>query len=65
MSAQTGGALGLGGLGHMGVKLARALGARITAEPFSTYPVCDGDIDHVIGVIGLLVILWLMVVKPF
>lgn len=23
--------------------------ARITAEPFSTYPVCDGDIDHVIG----------------
>ena len=23
--------------------------ARIAAEPFSTYPVCDGDIDHVIG----------------
>ena len=23
--------------------------ARITAEPFSTYPVCDGDIDHVVG----------------
>lgn len=23
--------------------------ARITEEPFSTYPVCDGDIDHVIG----------------
>ncbi|MDP3701255.1 MAG: hemolysin family protein [Hylemonella sp.] len=23
--------------------------ARITAEPFSTYPVCDGDIDHVMG----------------
>ncbi|MEK9950805.1 MAG: hemolysin family protein [Curvibacter sp.] len=23
--------------------------ARITAEPFSTSPVCDGDIDHVIG----------------
>jgi len=23
--------------------------ARITAEPFSTYPVCDGSIDHVIG----------------
>jgi CBS domain containing-hemolysin-like protein len=23
--------------------------ARISAEPFSTYPVCDGDIDHVIG----------------
>ncbi len=23
--------------------------ARITAEPFSTYPVCDGNIDHVIG----------------
>lgn len=22
---------------------------RIAAEPFSTYPVCDGDIDHVIG----------------
>ena len=22
---------------------------RITAEPFSTYPVCDGNIDHVIG----------------
>ncbi|PYE79030.1 CBS domain containing-hemolysin-like protein [Xylophilus ampelinus] len=23
--------------------------ARIAAEPFSTYPVCDGDIDHVLG----------------
>ena len=23
--------------------------ARIAAEPFSTYPVCDGDIDHVVG----------------
>lgn len=23
--------------------------ARITAEPFSTYPVCDGNIDHVVG----------------
>lgn len=23
--------------------------ARIAEEPFSTYPVCDGDIDHVIG----------------
>ncbi|MFN4004976.1 MAG: hemolysin family protein [Hylemonella sp.] len=23
--------------------------ARIAAEPYSTYPVCDGDIDHVIG----------------
>jgi CBS domain containing-hemolysin-like protein len=23
--------------------------ARITEEPYSTYPVCDGDIDHVIG----------------
>lgn len=23
--------------------------ARIVAEPFSTYPVCDGDIDHLIG----------------
>lgn len=23
--------------------------ARITAEPFSTYPVCEGDIDHVVG----------------
>lgn len=23
--------------------------ARIVAEPFSTYPVCDGDIDHVLG----------------
>jgi len=22
---------------------------RIAAEPFSTYPVCDGDIDHVVG----------------
>lgn len=22
---------------------------RIAAEPFSTYPVCDGDIDHIIG----------------
>lgn len=23
--------------------------ARIAEEPFSTYPVCDGDIDHIIG----------------
>jgi len=23
--------------------------ARIAAEPFSTYPVCEGDIDHVVG----------------
>lgn len=23
--------------------------ARIAAEPYSTYPVCEGDIDHVIG----------------
>lgn len=23
--------------------------ARIAEEPFSTYPVCDGDIDHVVG----------------
>lgn len=23
--------------------------ARIAAEPFSTYPVCDGDLDHVVG----------------
>jgi CBS domain containing-hemolysin-like protein len=23
--------------------------ARIVAEPFSSYPVCDGDIDHVVG----------------
>ena len=23
--------------------------ARIAAEPFSTYPVCDGDIDHIVG----------------
>ncbi|WP_042427541.1 hemolysin family protein [Comamonas granuli] len=23
--------------------------ARIAAEPYSTYPVCDGDIDHVLG----------------
>ncbi len=23
--------------------------ARIALEPFSTYPVCDGDLDHVIG----------------
>jgi len=23
--------------------------ARIAAQPFSTYPVCDGDLDHVIG----------------
>lgn len=23
--------------------------ARIAAEPFSTYPVCNGDIDHVVG----------------
>jgi Hemolysins and related proteins containing CBS domains len=23
--------------------------ARIAAEPFSTYPVCEGDLDHVIG----------------
>lgn len=23
--------------------------ARIADEPFSTYPVCDGDIDHVVG----------------
>ncbi len=23
--------------------------ARIAAQPFSTYPVCEGDIDHVIG----------------
>lgn len=23
--------------------------ARITAEPFSTYPVCEGNIDHVLG----------------
>lgn len=22
---------------------------RIAAEPFSTYPVCDGDIDHIVG----------------
>ena len=22
---------------------------RIAAEPFSTYPVCDGDLDHLIG----------------
>jgi CBS domain containing-hemolysin-like protein len=26
--------------------------ARIAAEPFSTYPVCDGDIDHVRGLCG-------------
>jgi CBS domain containing-hemolysin-like protein len=26
-----------------------ALRARILAEPFSAYPVCDGDIDHVLG----------------
>jgi CBS domain containing-hemolysin-like protein len=25
------------------------LRARIVAEPFSAYPVCDGDIDHVLG----------------
>ncbi|HYP71320.1 MAG TPA: hemolysin family protein [Variovorax sp.] len=25
------------------------LRARIIAEPFSAYPVCDGDIDHVLG----------------
>jgi CBS domain containing-hemolysin-like protein len=25
------------------------LRARIMAEPFSAYPVCDGDIDHVLG----------------
>ncbi len=25
------------------------LRARIVAEPFSSYPVCDGDIDHVLG----------------
>ncbi|MDH6591149.1 CBS domain containing-hemolysin-like protein [Variovorax sp. TBS-050B] len=25
------------------------LRARILAEPFSAYPVCDGDIDHVLG----------------
>jgi CBS domain containing-hemolysin-like protein len=25
------------------------LRARIAAEPFSAYPVCDGDIDHVLG----------------
>ncbi|WP_174862983.1 hemolysin family protein [Comamonas jiangduensis] len=23
--------------------------ARIAEEPFSTYPVCDGDIDHIVG----------------
>jgi CBS domain containing-hemolysin-like protein len=23
--------------------------ARIAAEPFSTYPVCEGDLDHVVG----------------
>ncbi|WP_051303532.1 hemolysin family protein [Comamonas composti] len=23
--------------------------ARIAEEPFSTYPICDGDIDHVVG----------------
>ncbi|MDQ0568603.1 CBS domain containing-hemolysin-like protein [Variovorax paradoxus] len=27
------------------------LRARIVAEPFSAYPVCDGDIDHVLGYI--------------
>lgn len=26
-----------------------AIRARIKAEPFSAYPVCDGDIDHVLG----------------
>jgi CBS domain containing-hemolysin-like protein len=26
--------------------------ARIAAEPFSTYPVCDGDIDHMCGLRG-------------
>ncbi len=25
------------------------LRARIVAEPFSAYPICDGDIDHVLG----------------
>ena len=22
---------------------------RIAAEPYSTYPVCEGDLDHVVG----------------
>lgn len=26
-----------------------AIRVRIAAEPFSTYPVCEGDIDHVVG----------------